>query len=538
MKTLLVIVGTMLFLSLGTQSASAQSMLFWTDLENDAIMSMPLDGSASATSLNISPAQVEANQQSNDPGSLDYDPETGRLYWPNAGAPGNISWAAADGSGGGQLNVTDNPIQPPSGLSLDGAADKLYVVGGQGESVATMGLDGTQGTWPLNDDNLRGGPLVDAEASTLWLIGPEWVTWGTLDGSGSLSTYSPSNFINGGLSVDRDTDRLYGTWYPGAGEPDVLSWMETDASADGSLTPTGVDVFGASATAIDHDTGDIYWANAFPYGEEAATRGIFKMPLAGGAGSQVGSAQIGGRSGGLVILKAPQPTTDLELTGEAKLGSELTCGDVSWAEDRPEAHYFRSPSEKKLVWVVNGVQHDGVDGSSYQADEPGTYQCVRAGRNAAGTGAAESNEIVIPEPTPVCPAIKLTLGVSKFSPPKPYGTHNAPGVRVTLRTGGTLVVSLQPKITFYGKEGTRVGQLRKHQITVNQRQRLRFLLPSGLKKAIAKQRKVRFAPVTFSARATIWRPGEQDCAQHQNLKLKTKVKYVSSRPGIGLRRLW
>ena len=70
------------------------------------------------------------------------------------------------------------------------------------------------------------------------------------------------------------------------------------------------------------------------------------------------------------------------------------------------------------------------------------------------------------------------------------------------------------------------------------RQRLRFLLPSGLKKAIAKVRKVQFAPVTFSARATIWRPGDRDCAQHQNLKLKTRVKYVSRKPGIGLRRLW
>ncbi|MCB0829752.1 MAG: hypothetical protein KDB64_02430 [Solirubrobacterales bacterium] len=538
MKTFLTSLGALLVgLLICSSSASAQNMLFWTDLENNEVMSMPLDGSQPPGVLDISPASVDADQQSADPGSLDYDPVTGRLYWPNAGNPGDVSWAAADGSGGGTVNTTANPIDPPTALSLDGGNDRLYIVGGDGESVATMGLGGTQGTWALNDGDFRNGILVDARSSTLWIAGPEWVSYGNLDGTGTLDTYSPNAFTNGGFSVDRDADRLYGTWYPGAGEPDVLSWMATDASTDGSLTPGAVDVFGASSTAIDHDTGEIYWANAYPFGE-ADTRGIFRMPLSGGAGEQVSPGQIGGRSGGLVILKAPETTSDLELTGESELGSELTCGDVTWAGDRPEAHYFRSPVEKKLVWVINGEQSDATDGNSVQADEPGTYQCVRAGQNAAGIGAAESNEIVIPNPTPVCPTIRLSVRISKFTPPRPFGHHNAPGVRVTFRTGGTLIVSLRPKITFHGKEGTRVGQLRKHQVTVHQRQRLRFLLPSGLKKAIAKVRKVQFAPVTFSARATIWRPGDRDCAQHQNLKLKTRVKYVSRKPGIGLRRLW
>jgi hypothetical protein len=540
MKFLLVVVGTLLvgFGSLAP-AAAGKDMLFWADLENEQIMSMPLDGSQPAAALNIGPAQVQADQQSNDPGSLDYDPATGRLLWPNFGMPGNISWAQADGAGGGQIGTTADPVQPPSGVSLDGANNTLYVVGGNGESVATMDLDGDQGTWPLNDDDLRGGPLVDAEGSTLWLIGPEWVTWGALNGSGSLDTYAPSNFISGGLSVDRDADRLYGTWYPGAGVPDVLSWMATDASEDGALTPSGVDVFGASSTAIDHDTGEIYWANAFPYGEEAETRGIFKMPLAGGAGAQVGSEQIGGRSGGLLILKTPEPGPVPDVLKTAEVGDTLSCDQITWAGDRPEAHYFRSPVTTTVAWTRNDQTLPGATGQTVVADQAGTYKCIRTGSNAAGSASATASTFAVEEPSPpkpVCPAIKLSVQVSKFTPPKPYGTHNAPGVRVTLKTSGDLVVSLRPKITFRGKHGKSVGKLHKHQITVHRRQRLRFLLPGKLTKAIAKQRKVRFAPVTFTAKATIWRPGSPECAQKQDLKLKTKVKYVSSRPGIGLRR--
>ncbi len=519
-------------------SASAADTLFWTDLDSGKIMKMPLDGSSPGVALDTTPAQVIPDEQYNQPGSLDYDPDTGRLYWPNAGDTGNISWAAADGSGGAVLANVTPPVQPPLGLSLDSGTDTLYLLGGNGQSIATMSLDGTQGTWALNDDDFRSGPLVDAQGGTLWVGGPEWVSWGNLDGSGSLDTYMPSSFMGGGFSVDRDADRLYGTWYPGPGEGTELAWMATDASADGSLQPTAVDVIGASSTAIDHDTGEIYWTNAIPYGELEDTRGIFKVSLGGGAGSQVGSEQIGGRSGGLIILKTPQATSDPVLTGETELGSELTCGDVSWAGDRPEAHYFRSPTDRSISWTRDGQPLLGAEAETITAEVAGTYRCQRNGENAAGNASAESNPIVVtgPEP-PICPTIKLSVEVSKFSPPKPFGNVNAPGVRVTLRSGQSLVVSLKPKITFKGKEGSRVGQLRKHEIRVNGRKRLRFLLPGVLTKAIAKERgEVRFAPVTFAARATIWQPGNKKCAQKQDLKLRTKVKYVSKKPGIGLRR--
>ena len=521
-------------------AASAADTLFWIDLENEEIKSMQLNGSSPPTALSTAPAGVVADQQSEGAGSLDYDPETGRLYWPNAGLPGNISWAAADGTGGGQLNVTGNPVQPTSGLSLDGANDLLYLVGGVGESVATMGLDGTQGTWALNDDNFRGGPLADAQGGTLWLAGPEWISYGNLDGSGSLGTYSPAAFMGGGFSVDRDADRLYGTWYPGPGNADVLGWINTDASGDGSLAPTAVDVFGASSTAIDHDTGDIYWTNAYPFGEQADTRGIFRMPLAGGAGEKVGEFGIGGRSGGLIILKTPQTTSEPVLSGGTTVGSTLSCSDVTWAGDRPEAHYFRSPVLTRLIWTYNGSWiEEAIDQETITADRPGAYQCVRSGANAAGIGFAMSNEIEVPEEPPVCPAIFLGVQASKFSPSRPFGTVNAPGVRVTLKTRVGLVVSMQPTITFNGRNGPRVGKLRKHQITVNGRKRLRFLLPGKLIRAIAKQRgEVRFAPVTFAASATVWRPGNRQCAQGpRDLKLKTRVYFVSKKPGIGLRRL-
>jgi len=521
-------------------SAHAVDTLFWVDPNESAIMRMPLDGSAAPKPLNVAPANVFGDQQFLAPGSLDYDPDTGRLYWPNSGVvPGNISWAGADGSGGGVLGNASAPIQPPLALSLDGGTDTLYVVGGLSLSVATMGLDGAQGTWALNDDNFREAILADEQGSTLWVAGPEWVAWGDLDGTGSLDTYMPSYFMNSGYSVDRDAGRLYGTWYPGPGEPSELGWMATDASTDGSITPTGVDVIMASSTAIDHDTGSIYWANATPYGEIGDTRGIFRVPLTGGTGTQIAESDvIGGLSGGLIILKVPQATGDPVLTGGTTVGSELTCGTVGWAGDRPEAHYFRSPVTAAVTWTRNGTPIEGATGGTLVADQPGTYTCARTGTNAAGTGSASSNEIVVADPTPVCPAVVIGVSVSKFSPPKPYGTKNTPGIRVTFKTSGAVTIRLQPKISYKTKRGKLdSATLRQHQFTVHGRQRTRFILPGKLKRTIVRDRgRVRFAPVTFSTRATVWQPGRPDCKQKRDLKLNTRVFYVSKR--VGLRSLW
>jgi len=519
--------------------ASAEDKLFWVDLENNQVMTMPLDGSAAPGPLDIAPAQVYGDPQFTAPGSLDYDPETGRLYWPNSGFPADISWAGADGSGGGVLGEPSPPIQYPLGLSLDGDTDTLYVSGGLGQSVATMSLDGTQGSWALNDDNFRDGILADAQGSTLWLAGPEWVTWGNLDGTGSLDTHMPSYFMNAGYAVDRDTDRLYGTWYPGPDEPSEIGWMATDASTDGSIVPTGVDVIMASSTAIDHDTGSLYWANATPWGEIGDTRGIFRMPLTGGAGTRIAASEvIGGESGGLIILKVPRATGDPALTGGTTVGSELTCSEVDWAGDRPEAHYFRSPVTEAVTWTRDGAAIEGATGTTLVASQPGTYECTRTGTNAAGTGSASSNQLVVNDPAPVCPDILIGVGVSKFSPPKPYGTRNTPGIRVTFKTGGAVVVRLRPAISYRARNGKlRKGTLKRHQFTVHGRQRIRFILPKGLKRQIVKDRgAVRFAPVRFAARATVWHPNRPGCTQTRDLRLNTRVYYVSKR--VGLRKLW
>lgn len=550
--TFLALVATLLgVLALAPPNASAADMLIWNDLEDEQIKTMPLDGSGLVTTLDTTPAVVIADPQSVSPGSLDYDPETGRLYWPNTGDPGNISWAAANGSGGGVLANVSSPLTPPLGLSLDGTTHTLYVSGGSGQSVGTMGLSGTQGTWALNDGNLRESVLADAQGGTLWVAGPEWVSYGNLNGSGSLDTYSPSAVLNSGFSVDRDAGRLYGTWYPGSGFDGELAWMKTDATTDGTLAPTAVDVIGASSTAIDHDTGSIYWANASPYGELAESRGIFRMPLTGGAGSAVGNAEIGGRSGGLIILKAPQTTSSPTISGGTTVGSTLSCSDVTWAGDRPEAHYFRSPSYKRIIWTYNGSWIDAsLDKETTTADKPGVYQCVRSGQNAAGIGYAMSQEVVVTDPTPpppppdpVCPAVRIGVGVSKFTPTKPYGTKNTPGIRVTFKTRGSVVVRLRPQISFSyhsrNGSGNQSSQLlNEHQFTVRSRQRIRFILPNILRKEIARVRggEVWLAPVTFKARATVWHPGNRECAQKRNLKLKTRVYYVSR--VVGLRSLW
>lgn len=530
--------------------AAGQDKLFWIDADLDAVVSMPLDGSSAPQILNVSPAEVAGpgNQ-----GSLDYDPATGKLYWPNFNSPENISWAAADGSGGGvlvddaDLGLLDLPI----GLSLDGGSDRLFVIGYTGHVVGTAGLDGTVGTWPPTNNDAWGGPLVDEHSGRLYFTsGNNGVTYGKLDGTGSLSTVflGEATGMNGGLAFDRDQNRLYGTFLPG-GADQWIRWINPDTSTGGQLEPTGKVVSGASSLAIDHDTGEIYYMNAMPEAPEDNNT-INRVSLAGGAGTQVGSEVVGAWSGGLLILKVPSTAANPVLSGGTETGAELSCGDVTWAGDRQEAHYFRSPVTTAISWTRGGQPVEGA-GNKLTASVAGTYRCTRSGTNAAGTGSAQSNEIVVKDPTPpdpdppdpdpptnVCPDVKLSFQLSKFTPKKPYGTHNAPGVRVTFQTRGNLIVSLKPKITFHGKEGARVGNLRKHQITVHNRQRLRFLLPGSLARAIARERgEVQFAPVTFSGRATIWKPGQFDCAQKQDLKLKTRVKYVSSRQGIGLRRL-
>lgn len=545
LKALLIAISLSLIGWLGfANPASAADLIFWNDLENGRIMSMPLDGSSAPSAVDIAPAEVNGNGELSATGSLDYDPDTGRLYWPNSGAPVNISWASADGSGGGVLpgSVAD-PIDPPYQLSLDGPGRKLFVVGGEDQSVATYSLAGQQESWPLNNDNFRIGVLADAQAGRLWVAGPEWINYGNLDGTGSLETLNPVSydaFMNGGFSFDRDSDRLYGTWWIGDPYEAGLPWAEADGSEDGAIFPGEVDVAGASSTAIDHDTGTLYWINAFPFDELAESRGLFRVSQAGGNGSRVGDAPVGARAGGLVILKEPLSRSAPILSGGTTTGSELACGSVEWVGDRPEAHYFRSPDAIAVAWTLDGKAITG-NSETLEAEQAGTYRCIRRGMNAAGSTDAASNELVVTDPTPappVCPTIKLTIGVSRFAPPKPFGRVNAPGVRVTLKSSRKLKVELRPEIAYRGKNKRLSARLHRHRVTVNGSRRLRFLLPARLKKAIRAEREIRLAPVSFKSQAEVWQPGERKCAQKHQLKLNTKVRFVSKRPGIGLRRLW
>lgn len=130
----------------------ATRMVYWVNTGTlDSIGWAKLDGSAGGL-LSTTGATVDG------PYKIALDPVGGRVYWANAGlTPDGISYANVNNTGGGDLAFTGG-VTEISGLTVDPAASRIYVVDPNNDEIASIPLGGGAAT----EVNLTGATINEA----------------------------------------------------------------------------------------------------------------------------------------------------------------------------------------------------------------------------------------------------------------------------------------------------------------------------------------------------------------------------------------
>jgi hypothetical protein len=128
----------------------------------------------------------------------------GQVYWGNVSGSNPISYANLDGSGGGNLTTTGAIPEAPWGVTIDGAAGKIY--------------------W-VNNDNDMGQT--------------DGVSFANLDGSGggnlAVTGATPNEAF--GVAIDPTAGRIY--WVNEGSITVAVSFANLNGSGGGNLTTTG-----------------------------------------------------------------------------------------------------------------------------------------------------------------------------------------------------------------------------------------------------------------------------------------------------------
>ena len=141
--------------------------------------------------------------------------------------------------------------------------------------------------------------------------------------------------------------------------------------------------------AIDTVGGRFYWANFF----EGT---IWSAPIdASEAPTQLGTGPFGTFPNFPVILRAPAGTALPVVTGDASVGSELTCSEGTWASDVLGAFLYRAPHGFAFQWKLDGADITGATESTFTPSTPGNYSCQVTASNHAGTAAQTSSTVNI-----------------------------------------------------------------------------------------------------------------------------------------------
>jgi hypothetical protein len=327
------------------------------------------------------PSTVSLNSVAN----LVIDQSTRRLYWanfnnnPSGATTRNISYLGLDDPSTGGT-VCPNPMTgcgsatmtSPRGLALDAENGRVYWSNaGTSESLAFAPLPGASGT------------------------------------SGTFSE-TPADAINSpsGVALDPDADRLYWTNSSGAQINQRLRSAPLAApgsAGETSITASIVDISprsggGMRAPAIDLAADRLYYA-------DTTANVIAYADLTGaGNGGLLTTAPAGTYSpDGTTILKAPEEVLAPSITGFARVGNELTCGDATWAADAVGSSLYRMPKTTDFgQWTLNGTPIAGATAATYTPTEAGDYRCTRTATNFAGTTVATSAPVTVLPQSPAC----------------------------------------------------------------------------------------------------------------------------------------
>jgi hypothetical protein len=373
-------------------SAAAADRVYWAnDQSPNRISFAALDGSGGGD-LKTSGASGGA------PRGVAIDVAAGKIWWTKPGSgpgDGRISFASLDGSGaGGDLNTAGATVDRPNAAAIYPAAGRIYWANELGDRISFAHLDNSGGgdlAVTGATVNVPIGPVIDPSSGRIYWANanPEnKISYAKLDGTGGgdLNTTGATVANPHGLAIDPVTGRIYwanvgvGAEHTGQG----IAWANLDGSGGGVLAPGAAMVNVPVGVAIDPFARKIYWAN------QAGNR-ISVARLDGGGGGTLSTPNAtleGSRSP--VLLRAPSAAGAPTLTGGSAAGSVLTCSSGSWAADLLGSWLYRAPQRLAYSWTLNGAVIPGAAGRTLSARAGGDYRCRVIASNPAGSSSQTS----------------------------------------------------------------------------------------------------------------------------------------------------
>ena len=136
-----------------------------------------------------------------------------------------------------------------------------------------------------------------------------------------------------------------------------------------------------------------------------------------------------------MLLRAPSGTGPPTISGEAKVGEELSCSEGDWAPDLLGAFLFRAPrSSFEYQWLMDGGEIGGETAATFTPTEPGSYTCRVTASNQAGSSSQTSADVTVP-----APETEIDSGPSGLTnDPTPTFTFSSPDAGSSFRVQGRL----------------------------------------------------------------------------------------------------
>lgn len=420
-------------------SASARTLVFWSNLDANKISSAPLIEEGNGADLPIAAPYVDQ------PYGTAIDAAAGRIYWLNRGAGGSIGYAGLDGGGAGLLNTAGATFNNPAGLAIDPVGRRIYWGNPETghESIGYANLDGT------------GGGLLKPTGAAL----------------------EPN-----GIAVDPTENRIYWSNFeaPGAGK---ISYSNLDGSNAHDLDTTGAPISGPEGVAVDSSRGRVYWANyegdSFGYasinGGGGGTpnlnlavskpigvavdplnqvlywgsEGFERMGVGNLAGCCTTPLSIGSATQSVpsfpAILRSPLMSQFPSVAGKHMPESTLSCSPGTWAGDQVGSFYYRVPQSFSYQWLRNKKPIPGATAPTIAASKVGAYACEVKAANFAGSDTETSPEF----------KVNATVGLKRATFNRRKGTAT---LRVAVTGAGRLDV--------YGRGVANVSRRKKASGTV------------------------------------------------------------------------